>query len=78
MKKTKGFTELTGALTEKMDRMVDPGTAKVLEEKATAFAPYLSFVLRHENLLRRIAGDRAQFVWLHKYLDWLKKNDATE
>jgi hypothetical protein len=74
LKKTKAFNEVSGSVTKEIDKLAE--VSSILHQKATAFAPYLTFVLRHEPLLRRLAGDRVQFRWLHAYLDWLKQHSA--
>jgi hypothetical protein len=72
LKKTKSFEGVRGTITESVDKVADTDLMKVLGQKVSTFAPHLQFVLKHEALLRRLAGDRIQFRWLHSYLDWLK------
>jgi formylglycine-generating enzyme required for sulfatase activity len=48
-----------------------------LESLAHAWRPQLQFVLKAEPALRRLAGDREAFSWVHKSLDWIKHPSAT-
>jgi hypothetical protein len=68
LKKTKSFSHVSSAVTKTLDKISDAD----LEERAAQLRPYLKFVLSAEEPLRRIAGTRSQFQWLHASLDWLK------
>ncbi|NVO17101.1 MAG: hypothetical protein HXX10_24005 [Rhodoplanes sp.] len=72
LKKSKPFNTVASAITESVNKAGEGELATLLGQKATMFGPHLQFVLSHEELLRRLAGDRIQFRWLHSYLDWLK------
>ena len=71
LKKTKSFESVSRSITENIDKAADADLKRLLGQKVSTFAPHLRFVLAHEKLLRRLAGDRIQFRWLHAYLDWL-------
>ncbi len=74
-KKSKPFSNairpLTGMLDglseldqRKLEQLIDSGTSE----------RFARFTLREEARLRAIAGDRPEFEWLHRQLDFLKAN----
>jgi hypothetical protein len=76
LKKSKAFSTVSGAVTKAVDQVTEADIQALVASKAEGLAPYLKFVLKSEPVLRRLAGERYQFRWLHASLEWIKK--ATE
>jgi hypothetical protein len=62
LKKTNAFERLRTQASSRLDDFI-----------SASFSRFASFALEHEKLLRRLAGERQRFKWLHASLDWLKK-----
>lgn len=62
LKKSKSFDNVTRGVTDSINKLGDSDLKKLLGQKASTFAPHLKFVLAHEDILRRLAGDKSNFV----------------
>ncbi|MGA9601789.1 MAG: hypothetical protein WBS22_16320 [Methylocystis sp.] len=74
LKKSKPFLEISGVVTKTLDGLQEKDLRAELERlQRIPFARYREFILRNEDRLRRLVGDRATAPWLYAHLDWLKK-----
>ncbi len=51
-----------------------PEDLEKLHADSLRLQKFTTFILVHEERLRRIAGDRVLFRWLHRSIDWIKRN----
>jgi hypothetical protein len=72
-KKTKSFESVTKPAIGFVDGLSEQDLAKLddLIERGTS-ERFARFALKEEARLRAIAGDRPEFQWLHKQLDFIK------
>jgi sulfatase modifying factor 1 len=76
LSKSKPFESVRHSITHPLDYLSEAELHRELESIARAWRPQLQFVLNAEPALRRLAGDRESFAWLHKSLDWIKQPPA--
>jgi hypothetical protein len=69
LKRAKSFLAISGLVTKGLDQLSEADLAS----RAGVLKSYVSFVLKIEPALRRLAEIRGQFSWLNASLDWLKK-----
>jgi hypothetical protein len=70
--KSKAFASVIFPITRGLDRLSETESKYVTERFARGLRRQMRFVLTSEDRLRRLAGDREQFSWIHKALDWIK------
>jgi hypothetical protein len=74
LEKSKPFLEVSGLAKEGFDRLSEVDLREYAQKLSKIqFDQYASFVLRNEQLFRRLAGSRNSARWLHEHLDWLKE-----
>jgi hypothetical protein len=74
LKKSKAYDQLTESGARNVDWTIEHFPEVLGLMRNAGFERYATFIIENEALLRRIAGDRPQFRWLHKQVDWLKNN----
>ncbi len=72
IKKTRWFQELTRSMASTVDSAIDAPSKKAAENFRSALRRHSGFVMAKEPTLRRLAGTRKDFEFLHRALDWLK------
>ena len=75
--RSKPFGSVAHAITSRLNLLSEAELRRELASIAHTFQPQLQFVLRAEPALRRLAGDRDAFAWLHRSLDWMKRPAGT-
>lgn len=69
----KEWSELIAKLMDKSTELTE-SDLKQIYASSYKFKKFADFILKHEQRLRSIAGTRREFAWLHKQIDWLKRN----
>jgi hypothetical protein len=77
LKKSKPFSKVSGAVTNQLDQFAETDLREQLARKAHQLGPYIKFVRENDVLLRKLAGHRRAFQWLHASLDWLASKPAS-
>ncbi len=70
--RSKAFASVILPNTNRLDRLSETESKYIAERVARGLGRQMRFVLTSEDRLRRLAGDREQFSWIHKALDWIK------
>lgn len=74
IKKTHWFQLLTKSMASTVDSAVDPASREAAERFRSGLRRHSRFIMLNEQRLRRLAGKRRDFGFLHSALDWLKTN----
>lgn len=75
LKKSKPFATVAALVAKGLDNVSEAEGAKALRTLSESLKPQLRFLLASEPQLRRLAGQRVEFKWLHRSLDWLKQRE---
>jgi hypothetical protein len=73
LKKSKPFATVAALVSRGLDRASEAELAAALRIIREGFRPHLRFILFAEPQLRRLAGQRDEFKWLIRSVDWIKK-----
>lgn len=73
LKKSKPFAIVSALVTKGLDKISETELIGTLRNMRDGFRPHLKFVLVAESQLRRLAGQREEFKWLTRSLDWIKQ-----
>jgi hypothetical protein len=74
LKRSKPFGEVVDIGKKALGRIADLREEDLRALKQAGFERYTDFVLKNEDKLRQLAGERAEFHWVHSHLDWLKQH----
>jgi hypothetical protein len=77
LKKSKPFAAVAALFTQGLDEVSGAEAASILENLSARLRPQLRFVLRAEPQLRRLAGQREEFKWIIKSLDWINQQSLS-
>ena len=72
-KKTRWFKSLTDGAASRIDTITDPAEKQAAEQLRAGLEKHRIFAQENEPTLRRLAGNRPEFSFLHRALDWLNK-----
>jgi len=73
LKKSKPFAAVAALVTKGLDKTSEAEVATVLTNLSERLKPQLRFILTVESQLRGLAGQRDEFKWVLRSLDWIKQ-----
>jgi hypothetical protein len=73
LKKSRPFAAVAALVTKGLDSASETEVAVLLKNLGTHFKSQLRFILYAEPQVRRLAGQRPEFNWLIRSLDWIKQ-----
>jgi hypothetical protein len=74
IKRTNWFKSIVESGAMSMNNLTDPAAKEAAEKLRVGLQRHGDFVRENEPALRRLAGDRLEFRFLHRLLDWLKRH----
>jgi hypothetical protein len=72
IKKTHWFKSITQSMATNVDNALDRSSVEAAERLRSGLRRQRVFVEANEPILRRLAGERKEFEFLHRALDWLR------
>jgi hypothetical protein len=73
LKKSRPFAAVAALVTKGLDKASETEIVAMLKNLSDRFRSQLRFVLKVEPQVRRLAGQRPEFRWLTRSLDWIKQ-----
>ena len=75
-RKSKPFAAVSALVTKGLDNAAEGEVLKALGNLSEHLKPQLKFVLQIEPQLRRLAGQREEFNWMIRFLDWVRQQPS--
>ena len=76
LRKSKPFAAVSALVSRGLDNAAEGEVSKALGNLSERLKPQLRFVLRIEPQLRRLAGQREEFNWVIRFLDWVRQQPS--